>query len=313
MITAIALSQDRTFVAIGHLDGRLHLFDLADPSKPARTVQTSTRALVASGRREGHLHGSRIVHVGFVGARHTAIVSSDEYGLAFYHSLGKVLFVEATDELRLLGKYPIEVNPQDPAKSGSRRPSPKENKTPPRWLRQSPNIISMLPLPLGTNPHQTDTYNVVALITMVKLVVVAIKPSPKTWYRKRRIEDRFAAIDVDSASAPAACLAWFPSVQIKADEATGEAASTTTPTLAYSWNSTVQLVTVREHLPESLAKSAKRGVPHEQGKLIFEEIGSWHSSGPIRRLQWLSPYVSVIISPFPQKTESVPANPLSAG
>lgn len=290
MITAIALSQDRTFVVVGHIDGRLHLFDLADPSKPARKVQTNSRALVASGRREGHLHGSRINHVGFIGARHTAIVSSDEYGLAFYHSLGKVLFVEATDELRLLGKYPIEENPQEAGKPTSHRPSPKDKKRPTRWLRQSPNIISMLPLPLGTNPHQTDVYNVVALITMVKLVIVAIKPSPKTWYRKRRVEDRFATVDIDSISTPAACLAWFPSIQIKADEITGETATTTTPTLAYSWNSTVKLVTVREELPESLAKSAKRGVPHEQAKLVFEEIGSWNSSGPIRRIQWLSPY-----------------------
>jgi hypothetical protein len=46
----------------------------------------------------------------------------------------------------------------------------------------------MAPLPLGTAPHPTDAYNVTALLTAAKLVIVGLKPSPKTWYRKRRDE-----------------------------------------------------------------------------------------------------------------------------
>ncbi|KAF9037914.1 Golgi CORVET complex core vacuolar protein 8-domain-containing protein [Rhodocollybia butyracea] len=46
-------------------------------------------------RKEGHVQGSRIINIGFVAEGHTALISADESGLAFYHSLGKVLFVEA--------------------------------------------------------------------------------------------------------------------------------------------------------------------------------------------------------------------------
>jgi hypothetical protein len=298
MVTAIALSQDRTFVAMGHQDGHIYLFDLADPSKPARSVPTNNRAAVVTGRREGHLHGSRITHLGFVGARHTAIVSSDEYGLAFYHSLGKVLFVEATDERRLLGKYPEEVQLASPKVNDpnySPRSTIKGDKLTSRWLRQSPSILSTSPLPLGTIPHPTDAYNIVAIITSFKLVIVALKPSPKTWLRKRRVEDRYAAVVNGAAVTPAACIAWYPAVTVKdEDSMTGEM-KTTQPTLLYTWGSTVRLIRVREDLPEHLRKSQKRDMPHEQGRLIFDETGSWNAESEIRAVQWLNAHVGASI------------------
>ncbi|KAI0245854.1 hypothetical protein BJV78DRAFT_1259612 [Lactifluus subvellereus] len=105
-VTALALSHDHTFVAAGHATGNIQLFDLKNPHVPAGSVLPTTLAAVASGRKEGHLQGSRIVSIGFIAGRHTAIVSADQTGLAFYHSLGKALFVEASDVLRILGKYP---------------------------------------------------------------------------------------------------------------------------------------------------------------------------------------------------------------
>lgn len=297
MVTAIALSQDRTFVAMGHLDGHIFLFDLADTSKPARSVATNARAAVVSGRREGHLHGSRITHINFVGARHTAIVTTDEYGLAFYHSLGKVLFVDATDERRLLGKYPEEVQVAAP-KSNDPNQSPrstiKGDKRTSRWFKQSPSILSSLPLPLGTVPHHTDSYNIVAIITSFKLVIVALKPSPKTWLRKRRVEDRYAALVNGASAPPAGCIAWYPSVSVKdEDSLTGEM-KTTHPILLYTWGPSVRLIQVREELAEHLRKSQKRGIPHEQGRLLFDEVGSWTTESDIRAVQWLNPYVRTL-------------------
>ncbi|KAI0715216.1 hypothetical protein C8Q76DRAFT_568514, partial [Earliella scabrosa] len=104
-VTALALSFDHTYVAVGHVTGHVQLYDLRSPKVPARAVPPTTLAAVASGRQEGHLVGSRIISVGFVAGWHTALVSADDAGLAFYHSLGKVLFVDATDILRILGKY----------------------------------------------------------------------------------------------------------------------------------------------------------------------------------------------------------------
>lgn len=101
-------------MASGHATGHIQLFDVQNPKAPARFVPPTTLAVVASGREEGHLVDSRIVSVGFIAGRHTALVSADDSGLAFYHSLGKVLFVEATDTLRILGKYP-DGNPREPS------------------------------------------------------------------------------------------------------------------------------------------------------------------------------------------------------
>ena len=119
-VTALALSFDHTFVASGHASGHIQLFDLRSPKVPARVVPPTNLASVASGRQEGHLAGSRIVNVGFLAGRHTALVSADDSGLAFYHSLGKVFFVDATDILRILGKYPDEDAPDVPAGLGHR-------------------------------------------------------------------------------------------------------------------------------------------------------------------------------------------------
>ena len=138
---------------------------------PACSVPLTTLAAVASGQKEGHLQGSRIVSIGFITGGHTAIVSANQTGLAFYHSLGKALFFEASDVLRILGKYPNEeaVVPGQPPLHRRR-------------ARRTNAILTMVPLPLGTVPHLMDTYNVTALIA-------GPKPMPKTWYRTHREED----------------------------------------------------------------------------------------------------------------------------
>ncbi|KAG8824058.1 Vacuolar protein sorting-associated protein 8, partial [Serendipita sp. 399] len=297
-VTAIALTQDRTFVGVGHQDGQIHLFNLSDTSKPVRSVPTLPRAAVVSGRREGHLHGSRITHIGFVGARHTAIVSADEYGMAFYHSLGKVLFVEATDVLRLLGKYPEEPQARTPTMGDPERGSVSTVKSPryrSRWLRQSPHILSMTPLPLGSVPNPTDAYNITAIITPIKLVIVALKPTPKTWFRKRRAEDRYTALVNEIHLDHSACLAWYPSISVKNEDSPEGGMRNTVPTLLYTWGPSATLLTVREELAPHLVKSQKRGIPHEDAKLIFEEAGSWTASDDIRAVQWLTPYQALLI------------------
>jgi hypothetical protein len=240
--------------------------------------------------------------------------------MAFYHSLGKVLFVEASDVLRLLGKHPLENIPSATASpvvddDGSRSQhstikGSKRGRSP--WIRQSPPVLAMASLPLGTNVHPTDAYNVIALLTPVKLVIVALKPSAKTWLRKRRLDDRYAAIEVGGKerleTKMAGCMAWFPSVSIKNDEngepGKGDIVKTTLPTLVYTWGSNVKLLRIREELPEHLkllqqaspkTLGRKGGMPHDLGRLVFEDAAEWTAGGDVRGVQWLTPHVS----PFP--------------
>ncbi|TFY83559.1 hypothetical protein EWM64_g450 [Hericium alpestre] len=300
-VTALALSHDHSFVAVGHAFGHIQLFDLARPQTPVRFVPPTSLAAVASGRKEGHLLGSRIVNVDFVAGRHTAIVSADDVGLAFYHSLGKVLFVDASDVLRILGKYPDEDPPVPPHFSlpktnGSPAPPPPVRR---RRSRKANTILAMAPLPLGTAPHATDAYNVVALLTAAKLVIVGLRPSPKTWYRRHRSEDD----EQMGKSKYRAALAWFPSVFVDASRTAkkGEKvppAESTVPLLVYSWGSSLNLIRVSESktMEKSINSRTGKTMTVEVGHLTFQEAASWSAQDDVLAIQWLNPNQIVVIT-----------------
>ncbi|KAF7796662.1 hypothetical protein EIP86_007845 [Pleurotus ostreatoroseus] len=290
-VTALALSYDHTFVASGHVAGHIVLYDINNPKTPARFVPPTTLKDVAAGTQEGHLLGSRITCLGFVAGRHTAVVSADDSGLAFYHSLGKVLFVEASDTLRILGKYPdedgVDANGGPEAHHfAAHHPFRR------RRLRKIHTILSMAPLPLGTTAHSTDAYHLIALLTPLKLVVVGLKPSPKTWYRRHRPED-----EGSSKSRFKGVLAWFPSLIIGSPppQTNGKAKSVvvpgSTPMLVYGWGNTLNLVRVSETKVQQEVKNAKTGKTSrvEVGRLVFEEVGTWTvGGGDALALQWLN-------------------------
>lgn len=292
-VTALALSHDHTYIASGHTTGHIQLFDLKNPQVPARSVPPVTLASVSTGRQEGHIQGSRIVNVDFVAGRHTAIVTADEHGLAFYHSLGKVLFVDASDILRILGKYP----PQDelvvsrPPTNGS-APLPPPPPPPPRRRNTRYTVLAMMPLPLGTSPHPTDAYNVVALLTPTKLVVVGLKPTPKTWFKRARGDDEQS--ETKPKSRRKGALSWFPSI-IGNDK--DHPTVPTTPVLVYSWGNTLHLIRVSESRSKQTNMNSRTGKPIEVelGRIVFEDVGTWSADEDILALQWLNANVGSFV------------------
>lgn len=292
-VSALALSHDHTFVAAGHASGHIQLFDLKTPHNPARSVPPTTLAAVSSGRQEGHLRGSRIVNIGFVAGRHTALVTADEHGLAFYHSLGKVLFVEASDILRILGKYPDEENVPStpgPADEAALPPTPIT----PRRRKNRYTILAMMPLPLGVAPHPTDAYNVIALLTPTKLVVVGLKPTPKTWFKCARVVD--GVDDINSKARWKGAMAWFPSVvsgPVTSNGVGGKppaVAEPSAPTLAYSWGNTLHLLRVSESRTKQLVRNSRTGKTNEVdvGRIVYDTAGKWVAEDQILAVQWLN-------------------------
>jgi len=299
-VTALALSQDHTFLAIGHALGYIYLYDLSKPQTPTRSVPPADFASIAASREEGHLFGSKIIHLGFVGARHTAIVSADDIGLAFYHSLGKVLFIEANDVIRILGNYPEDgLHPITRVPNTSRSHEPhSQSRRLPRRNRKTSTILAMMALPIATSPHPTDAFNIIALLTPLKLVIVGLKPSPKTWYRRHRGQDD----DYVEQSTWRGCLAWFPStpkegpnlqtqsaVKMSRGSSRLDIGSLKKPTLAYSWGRSIALLGVRADKFES-------GSPNNDSKdttgpthtLAFEEAGEMTTDADILALQWMN-------------------------
>lgn len=271
-VTAVAISQDSTFIAIAYHSGHIHLFEWAKkPGVPARSVIPTSLSAINAGKAEGHLardasgNGSEIQHLGFVGRRHTAIVSGDHYGLAFYHSLGKVLGLANTDILRILGKYPPHMEDTLSTQQS------QESAPPGRRSR----LLGVQTLPLGTEENFTDDFNLVALLTAGKLVVAGLKPSPKTWWRymndpdlaKHPTDAPSAGIssrssDADTtqtgdvrgkqASTAHGCLAWLPSVG-------GEA-----PMLAWCWEGSLRMAQIEKGHPE--AGLTRNGIQSDDGQ-----------------------------------------------
>ena len=302
-VTAVALSHDHTFVVSGHVTGYITLYNLKNPRNPVRSVPPTTLAAVSTGRKEGHLQGSKIINIGFVAGRHTAIVSADEHGLAFFHSLGKILFVEASDILRILGRYPDGSFPKTSLKTpllSSSVPafSPAVNGHQQRKSRYT--VLAMCPLPLGTAPHPTDAYQTVALLTPTKLVVVGLKPSPRTWFKCPREVDEGGSWR--SRSKWIGSMAWFPCV-IRSSQSGPEMAQpgltespqnqndfSTDPMLAYSWGSSLHIVKVVESRIKQVVKNLTTGkaTEVEVGTLTYKRFGQWSADDDIISVQWLN-------------------------
>lgn len=296
-VTSLALSHDHTWVASGHASGHVRVFDLNKPGVPARVVPPTSPAAVKEGRREGHFPGVAITSVGFVAGRHTAIVTADENGLAFYHSLGKVLFVDATDVIRILGKYPDDASPE-PTLRGATGSSPMPFRK--RRERKANVIFAMAPLPLGTCPHRTDGYNLVAMITPVKLVIVGLKPKPTTWYRRLRRDNQ----DKGPLTKWRGALAWFPSVEAPSsapekpppkDRPKLEPKGTM-PMLIFSWGKQLNLIRVSEKKVTQSVKNPKTGKFSEVefGAILIEEVSTWTADEVVLAVRWLSANVGFV-------------------
>ncbi|CAE6424783.1 unnamed protein product [Rhizoctonia solani] len=291
-VTAIALSTDHTYVAVGHARGHIFLYDLSSPQTPARTVEPVALKAVLAGRKEGHLIDTPVSHVSFVGARHTAIVSADAAGLAFYHSLGKLFFVEASDVVRILGRYPTpEEVPIGPATEARLRTDAKgkgKATDSASHTRVPTVIVRVASLPLGTTQHSTDPYQIQALITPSKLIVVGFKPSPKTWFRRH---------NPNQGSKNEPLLAWFPAHIASGDTAKqvnpgrGKPGPTTSPVLVYTWGNVLHFLSVKEDRVTQRIRDNKGKVDKlEVGTLIFNELktidlGEYEQA---RALQWLN-------------------------
>lgn len=270
-VTALALSQDSTFIAVAYKSAHIHLYEWGKkPGTPARMVHPTSLQAVNSGKAEGHLardtsgYGSIIRYLGFVGRRHTAIVSGDQYGLAFYHSLGKVLGLANTDILRILGRYPFQLGLSPSAEpNGAAAISPS-----------SARLLGVQSLPLGTEEHFADEYSLIALLTGGKLVVAGLKPTPRTWWRyvnqtahsqnnvdPHASSSRSSEVDIDTVqpdeggkevASTLGCLAWLPSID------------GSSPLIAWCWQGTLRIARVEQaHLDHrSTHRSDETRNPH---------------------------------------------------
>ena len=257
-VTSIALSADHSTIAGGHASGNIFTWELARPAKPFLQVPPNDRSRTQGSDTDGHVFGVAILHVGFLGTRHTAFVSADDRGMAFSHlaTRGMGMVARAIRTTRILGRYPDVT----PAPTRPRKPS---------------TILAFSPLPLGNVEHSTDSMGLVAMLTPYLLVIVSTTPLAQTQHKAGRPKE------LPAHTAMTAALAWFPAVKLKpTGDSIAEASSKVK--LVYCWSNVLTVLDVVE------METSDRSVKDNSPSLQFRPRSRWNSQEAIVAIQWLS-------------------------
>ncbi|KAF4629617.1 hypothetical protein G7Y89_g8528 [Cudoniella acicularis] len=262
-ITSIAISADHLIVAGGHANGSIFTWEIAKAARPFLHIPSLQASQMVNRSVDGHIPNVAIRHLGFLGTRHTALVSADDRGMAFSHlatrGMGAVARVVRTT--RILGRYP-----NDTSTSGKpRKPS---------------TVLAFAPLPLGNVERSTDTLGLTAMLTPYLLVIVSTTPVAQTQHKAARPKE------VAAHSAMSGCLAWFPAVKLKVkDPKTGSDVSKVK--LVYCWSNVLTVLDVDE------IESPDKDKPPS---LSFKPRSRWKAEEAIVAVQWLSRSVLTVLT-----------------
>ncbi|KEY65107.1 hypothetical protein S7711_04197 [Stachybotrys chartarum IBT 7711] len=262
-ITAIAISADHTTLAGGHANGNVFTWDTGRASRPFLSIPALDDLQAQNRTADGHVSSAAVIHLGFLGTRHTALVSADDRGMAFSHlaSRGTGALGRTVKTTRILGRYPNAPNPS------GKTPKPS-------------TVLAFGPLPLGDVERTTDTMGLTAMLTPYLLVIVSTTPVAQTQHKSARPKD------VPAHSAMTGCLAWFPAVKLKVpDQHTGSDISKVK--LAYCWSNVLTVLDVDEIPGED---------KDQPSSLRFKARSRWRCEEAIAAVQWLSRSVLTVLT-----------------
>ncbi|KAK4241552.1 Golgi CORVET complex core vacuolar protein 8-domain-containing protein [Achaetomium macrosporum] len=262
-ITAIAISADHTTIAGGHANGNIFTWDTTRPARPFLSIPHLVPSRQHNGTADGHVPNVAITHLGFLGTRHTALVSADDRGMAFSHlaTRGTGALGRTVKTTRILGRYP-------------------DSKPPPGKTLKPSTVLAFASLPLGNVEMATDTMGLTAMLTPYLLVIVSTTPIAQTQHKSARPKE------VAAHSALTGCLAWFPAVKLKAaDPVTGSQISKTK--LVYCWSNVLTVLDVDDIPAEDKDKPPS---------LKFRARSRWKCEEPIVAVQWLSRSVLTVLT-----------------
>ncbi|KAH8151233.1 uncharacterized protein LAJ45_04435 [Morchella importuna] len=267
-ITGMAISADHTTIAGGHSSGHIFTWELSKPSQPFLQIPPLPLSQLENRKADGHVEGVSVLHLGFLGTRHTALVSGDDRGMGFSHlatrGLGIVRRVVKTT--RILGRYPLDIAPT----GRPRKPS---------------SVLGFSALPLGNSPQKTDTMGLVALLTPYLLVVVSTTPIAQTQHKAARPKE------VAADSALSGCLAWYPFTKLKqaaiAPDATHPSSNAR---LVYSWSNVLTLLEL------SIVESEEKEDPNRPPVLEFRPKSRFRCDEAIVAVQWINRQIIAVLT-----------------
>ncbi|KAK0919268.1 Vacuolar protein sorting-associated protein 8 [Friedmanniomyces endolithicus] len=254
-VTALSIAADYSTVVAGHANGHIFTWEISKPARPFLQIPPLDRSTVQQPQHpDGHVVDCAILHIGFLGTRHTALVSADAAGMAFSHvatrGLGPVVRVVKTT--RLLGRY----STIDPKAERNRKPS---------------SVLAFSPLPLGNVEQPTDGMGITALLTPYLLVIVSTTPIAQTQHKSPRPKE------IKPHSTLSGCLAWFPAVKLKASNAEKDRENSDTK-LVYCWSNVLTVMDL---------KVTENDDPAKPASLAFRARSRWRAEEAIVAVQWL--------------------------
>ncbi|KAK0772295.1 Vacuolar protein sorting-associated protein 8 [Friedmanniomyces endolithicus] len=254
-VTALSIAADYSTVVAGHANGHIFTWEISKPARPFLQIPPLDRGIVQQQQHpDGHVVDCAILHIGFLGTRHTALVSADAAGMAFSHvatrGLGPVIRVVKTT--RLLGRY----STIEPKAERNQKPS---------------SVLAFSPLPLGNVEQATDGMGITALLTPYLLVIVSTTPIAQTQHKSPRPKE------IKPHSTLSGCLAWFPAVKLKASNAEKDRENSETK-LVYCWSNVLTVMDLKVTENEDPAKPAS---------LAFRPRSRWRAEEAIVAVQWL--------------------------
>ncbi|KAI5798901.1 Golgi CORVET complex core vacuolar protein 8-domain-containing protein [Geopyxis carbonaria] len=259
-VTALAVSADHTTIAGGHANGHIFTWELAKHTRPFLQIAPIPMYEMENRKADGHVEGVAVLHLGFLGTRHTALVSADDRGMAFSHlatrGLGAVGRMVKTT--RILGRYPTDAGPT----GRPRKPS---------------SVLGLSFLPLGNSQERTDSMGLVAMLTPYLLVIVSTTPIAQTQYKTTRPKE----VAVDSALS--GCLAWYPAVKLKQKEFQKSKKPTSSKArLVYVWSNVLTLLEL------SIVDKDEPDDSNRPPTLEFRPKSRFRCDEAIVAVQWIS-------------------------
>ena len=261
-VTSLAISADHTTIVAGHAEGHIFTWEIARSARPFLHIPPINTSQPQARKADGHMSGVAILHIGFLGYRHTALVSADDRGMAFSHlaTRGMGAVGRTVRTTRVLGRYPDVI---------SRGPK----------SRKASSVMAFSPLPLGNVEQGTDDLGLVAMMTPYLLVIVSTTPIAQTQHKSARPKE------VAAHGAMSTALAWFPAIKLK-----GETAEVSKTKLVYCWSNVLTVLEVAAREPSEPLDKDK--LPN----LEFKARSRWRGEEAIVAVQWLSRSVLAVLT-----------------
>ncbi|PYH89903.1 golgi complex component [Aspergillus ellipticus CBS 707.79] len=261
-IASLALSADHSTIAGGHTSGDIFTWEISRSARPFLHIPPIPANQIDTRTSDGHISGTPVIHVGFLGTRRTALVSADKRGMAFSHlaTRGMGAMGRTVKTTRILGRYP-QVFAED------RRP------------RKPSSVLAFSPLPLGNVEQPTDSLGLVAMLTPYLLVIVSTTPVAQTQHKSPRPKE------VTAHGAMTGALAWFPAIRLK-----GKDSEISKTKLVYCWSNVLTVMDVSE---VETNESPTRDRPPS---LDFRPRSRWKADEAIVAVQWLSRSVLAVLT-----------------